>query len=214
MISEKTVELNLTTELINYSWVTTHRVHFALAPSQRMEAKLGFDTQVLSNGIGVYIQYKRAYVNGNIWTWHLNRTVQQDQHLKLQNLEKAGNAVYYAFPFFHLPTEVEKFRRRLLLNTFWFKPLSINPIGGPTGHHDVKFDSVKNTWWVSSEEETEIPTPNNIEDISKNLESEKYSAPKLLNDFNNIVLGIEEINSNNIEQVSDLVVSNSAIIRF
>lgn len=43
MISEKTVELNLTTELINWFFAQTRRTHYVLAPSSRDESMLGFD---------------------------------------------------------------------------------------------------------------------------------------------------------------------------
>jgi hypothetical protein len=60
MISEKTVELNLTTQLINCFYYVTGQIHYALAPSQRQEGQLGFDVSVTAPGGGVLIQYKRA----------------------------------------------------------------------------------------------------------------------------------------------------------
>src|SRR5438876_1102727 len=102
MISEKTVELNLTTEWLNYLFGRTHRVHFALAPSQQLEATLPIDALLTSrSGGGILLQYKRAYVAGADWTWLLNRTSARDQHKRLQAMESRGFAVFYAFPFFH-----------------------------------------------------------------------------------------------------------------
>jgi hypothetical protein len=43
LISEKTVELNLTAELLSWLLKVTGRTHYVVAPSQRLEAKLGFD---------------------------------------------------------------------------------------------------------------------------------------------------------------------------
>jgi hypothetical protein len=40
MISEKTVELNVTAELLNWLRYVTGRTHTAIGPSQRAEAKL------------------------------------------------------------------------------------------------------------------------------------------------------------------------------
>jgi hypothetical protein len=213
MISEKTVELNLTMELINFAWTSTGVVHFALAPSQRMEGRVGYDTRVLANGIGVFIQYKRAYVSGTHWRWHLNRTALKDQHLRLQGLEAAGNAVYYALPFFHLATEVEMNRRRLLRCTFWRKPSQINPPGGSTGHHDIHFDSSMQRWWVTSDQEHELPPPDEVEDVFHNLATEAHQLNKLLTDFNHIVLDGRDQDDESSTLLDDLVLSNSALAR-
>jgi len=159
VISEKTVELNLTAELMNWLWWVTKEVHFTIAPSQKDEGKIGFDAAVLSRGGGVLIQYKRAYVDGPVWTWKLNRTKMRDQHARLQQLEYWGFPVLYAFPFFHLPIEVATWRRRLLTKTFWFRPSYINPKSGPTGFHDVTYDRGTGKWYVSSEEPTNIHPP-------------------------------------------------------
>lgn len=168
MISEKTVELNLTTELLNWMW-KVHRITFcSIAPSQQEEAKLGFDTAIVGKGHAYLIQYKRAYVKGNVWTYHLNRNTNKDQHLKLQQLATLGFPVYYAFPFFHTPTQVMMLRRQLLMYTFWVPPLLINPIGGPTGHHDAIFDSSTNRWTVKSEE-TEFERPMNFDIFASTL---------------------------------------------
>ena len=65
MISEKTVELNVTTEFMNWMW-KVHRTTFtAIAPTQREEAKLGYDVSIIASGFGFYIQYKRAHLKGS-----------------------------------------------------------------------------------------------------------------------------------------------------
>ena len=186
MISEKTVELNLTTELVNWASWATGSVHFALAPSQRQEGQLGFDTSVQANGTGLLIQYKRAYVNGSHWLGHLNRTTRQAQHLRLQILEGSGIPVFYAFPFFHTPHEVESRRRRLLLSTFWYRPSRINPPGGSTGHHDVHYESSTGRWWVTSEQEVDLPPPDNTGALLDVLEEErnKNNLKRLFESFN------------------------------
>jgi hypothetical protein len=47
MISEKTVELNLATELINWFYYVTGQIHYALAPSQRQEGQLVCPSRLL-----------------------------------------------------------------------------------------------------------------------------------------------------------------------
>jgi hypothetical protein len=91
--------------------------------------------------------------------WRLNRTKNQDQHQKLQILQARGFDVYYALPLFHTAAELSANRYRLLLNTFWMKPLSIKPKGGPTGYHEVRFDSSSGMWTVLSGEPTDIEEP-------------------------------------------------------
>jgi len=126
MISEKTVELNLTTELLNYLGGLTNQVHYVLAPSQQQEGKLGYDAAIHNSGGAIYIQYKRAYVNRSVWSWHINYTSSHDQHSKLLQLESGGGLVFYAFPYFNTPKDIATKRRRLLLQTFWFKPSGIS----------------------------------------------------------------------------------------
>lgn len=189
MISEKTVELNLTTELINWFYTATGKTHFAIGPSLQQEAKLGFDVAI-RGGVGALVQYKRAYVNGTSWTWHLNRTKGKDQHLRLQNLEAAGFPVFYAFPFFSTIADIQAHRRSLLLKTFWFKTSQIMPAGGPTGHHDVVFDTSTNHWTVHSEQPTEISKPLTIYDLAIELErtSPAGNLHGIAESFNSIVL--------------------------
>ncbi len=192
MISEKTAELNLTTELINWFFSRTKKVHFAIGPSLKQEAKLGFDVAV-GGGAGVLIQYKRAYVNGSKWKWHLNRTKSRDQHLRLQNLEAHGIPVFYAFPHFSTIADIQAHRRKLLVKTFWFKPSAIMPTGGPTGHHDVVYDEATGSWAVHSEQPTEIGAPLTIFDIGKELEKhdEEGNLDKIIHSFDRIVLEID-----------------------
>lgn len=186
MISEKTVELNLTTEFINWLSHQKSTPYFAVGPTQAQEAKFGFDVGVFGNASGALIQYKRAYVKGAVWEWRLNYTTARDQLYRLQQLEAAGHAVYYAFPYFHTIKEIQKQRRRLLLRTFWFKPSQINPVGGPNGHHEVRFDSVSKKWSVHSEEGTALPEPLNLSDVINGIESPENQISSLVKDFNMI----------------------------
>lgn len=167
-LSEKTVELNLTTELLNWLWKVTGHTHCAFGLTQQQEAQLGVDVATVGGTSAIFIQYKRAYVEGSNWRWHLNRTTGQDQHQKLQQLEGIGLNVYYAFPYFDSGSELAANRRRLLLNTFWIRPSQIQPAGGPTGHHDVVFSSTTGVWVVHSDP-VPLPVPLSIDDVASDL---------------------------------------------
>lgn len=197
MISEKTVELNLTLELINWASWQTRRTHFALAPSQLQEGLMGFDTSIQVNGTGILILYKPAIVSGSHWQWHLNRTKMRDQHLRLQTLESCGIPVLYAFPFFHTPLEIGINRWSLLKNTFWSLPSQINPPGGATGFHDVHFDSSTRRWWVTSEEEeVDLFPPEGPKMFIQLLHSENNedNLSRLFKDFNRVINeGIDKV---------------------
>lgn len=155
MISEKTVELNLAMEVINWASYITNRTHFALAPCQGHEGIL-FDTSFQSHATGILVQYTRPIVSESRWQWHLNRTM----HLRLQDLECMEIPVLYAFPFFHTPLEILKNRWSLLKITFWYCPSQINPPGGSTELFDVNYNPSTRRWWVTSgEEDVELPSP-------------------------------------------------------
>jgi len=172
MISEKTVELNVTAELLNFLFTVTKRTHTAIAPSQRAEGKLGYDVAYRGSARVALIQYKRAYPNGSVWSWRLNRTRLKDQHQRLQRLESLGLLVFYAFPYFCMPAEVASKRMQLLKWTFWYRPSAIKPPGGPTGYHNVFFDSNCARWWVSSPEEFNLPAPLSISAVVNSLGAE------------------------------------------
>lgn len=193
MISEKTVELNLTTELINWLYTVTEQTHYALAPSQREEGTLGYDVALLGSG-AILIQYKRAYVEGTNWSWNLNRTQQKNQHSLLLDLEAQGFPVFYALPHFNTPAHIAARRRRLLLDTFWFPPSSIRPPGGPNGHHEVHYDESSRRWWVTSQQEVEMPPPLDLNYLSVALGSatDHSNLEKMLEALNSTILKYEK----------------------
>ena len=194
MISEKTVELNVTAELLNFLFRLTKRTHTAIAPSQRAEGKVGYDVAYLGSARAALIQYKRAHVDRAIWSWQLNRTRVRDQHRRLQTLEAAGLPVYYAFPLFYTPAEVVSKRVQLLKYTFWYPPSLIQPPGGPTGHHTVFYDPARQRWWVSSPEEIELAPPRSITEVAEAFgdEAEPLEWEHLETMLNEILAGADE----------------------
>lgn len=198
MISEKTVELNLTTELVNYLYVVTGVRPYILAPSQTQEGVLGFDTAVGFPGTGrpYLIQYKRAEfrVRKNEYLYHLNHTAKQDQHLRLYILERIGWDVFYALPLFHTPTQVITNRRHLLPMTLYLRPSWMMPIGGISamvGHHEVRHNLTTGVTTIYSEEGSELNQQFDFFDFARilNNNDRKYSNEKLnsfFNDFNKV----------------------------
>ncbi|MBN9285565.1 MULTISPECIES: hypothetical protein [unclassified Flavobacterium] len=186
MISEKTVELNLTTEFVNLAFHQTGIRPFILAPSQRAEATLAYDVQYGFPGFkGILIQYKRAHVkNTNEYIFNLNRTSKQDQHLRLFVLDLMGFPVYYAFPIFHLETEVIYLRRNLLLHTKFVRPSRIFPVGGLTGHHEVVYYKSTNTWKVFSEEGTPFEGVEDLNDLLERFKDIPNSLEELMSACN------------------------------
>ena len=157
MLTEKSVELNVTSEILNFLSARHGRSFYALGPSLQAEASLGFDVSVRAPGQAILIQFKRAYPEkGGALSWKLNRTKAKDQHARLQALQKKGLPVYYALPRFHTAAELSNFRYRLLRHTSWWPPLAIMPAGGPTGHHEVHWEPSLGRWTVSSDEPAPI----------------------------------------------------------
>ena len=173
MISEKTVELNTTAELLAWLYYVTRITHTAIGPSQRQEAVWGYDVSFHGGSTAAaLIQYKRAYVAGTVWTWKLNRTTRQDQHARLQFLESLGYPVFYAFPHFATPAQLVALRRRLLVATSWYPPSYIQPPGGSSGYHEVTHDLSTGRWQVSSPEPVDVRPPLTISDVVQAMEEQ------------------------------------------
>jgi hypothetical protein len=176
MISEKTVELNTTAELLAWLGYVTGITHTAIGPSLQQEAAWGYDVSFHGGSTAAaLIQYKRAYVAGTVWTWKLNRTARQDQHARLQFLESLGYPVFYAFPHFAMPAQLVTLRRRLLGATSWYPPTYIQPPGGSRGHHEVTYDVSTRKWQVRSPEPVDLQPPLTIGDVVQAMEDHAQS---------------------------------------
>lgn len=193
MISEKTVELNITTELVNWLYSMTTVRPYILAPSQRQEGTLGFDATIgfPNSGRPFLLQYKRAEyrVTTTEYLYHLNRNVSQDQHLRLYILELLGWDVFYALPKFHLPNEVISNRQHLLPMTLYLKPSSMIPIGGMTGHHEVRYNVTTGSITIHSEEGTPIEdtyTHHNILELFRGNETGSKTLERFIKEFNSV----------------------------
>lgn len=193
MISEKTVELNITTELVNWLYVKTGIRPYILAPSQRQEGVLGFDTAVgfPANGRPFLLQYKRAEFRKRKgeYLYHLNHNVTRDQHLRLYILELLGCDVFYALPLFHLATEVVLYRQHLLPMTLYLKPSAMIPATGMTGHHEVRYNIATGLITIHSDEGVEITERFDFKDIVNLYNVQGDDQEKLssfVNKFNSV----------------------------
>lgn len=220
MISEKTVELNVTAELLSWLSYISGATHVALGPSQRAEGYYGYDASLHGGGTPVaMIQYKRAYVDGLVWSWRLNRTTHKDQHRRLQLLEDHGYPVVYAFPHFATLRDLVIKRRQLLVNTFWCPPSFIQPAGGPYGHHEVYYDKNSGDWSVKSRERRPMRHPLGVHivaDWSTRANLERRSLREFVSGLNEIMTGIEEdINQERdaLEPAGDEIHGHSILIR-
>ena len=201
MISEKTVEINITTELTNYLAYISHgrQRPFILSPSQPDEALVGYDVQLgLPNGTAMFIQYKRALPRKYGYRYDLNKTKNKDQHLRLFVLELLGLNVFYAFPLFHTELDVIKHRRRLLLRTIFMRPSSMIPFGSMVGNHYVQFLKSNHSWFVYSNRKEIIETFE-IDDIIDKLHNEngiqnEKNIEFYLKQFNAIFYNKETLN--------------------
>jgi hypothetical protein len=205
VISEKTVELNLTTEFMNWMWKVHGTTYTAIAPSQRQEARLGFDVSIRASGYAFFIQYKRAHRNGTVYSYQLNRTSAKDQHRKLCDLERTGVPDFYALPQFATVGEVMGYRRQLLIHTLWLRPSAIPIPGGGIGHHDVHYDEFTRRYWVTSKQEIPFnPKESGLEVFDKVLEYQGIIDNFLESQiaFNKIFLGSKD--GANVDDIKDI----------
>ncbi|HZQ01346.1 MAG TPA: hypothetical protein VFB13_17505 [Reyranella sp.] len=121
-IKEKTVELNLTTEMSNLLSVYFRCRASVWAPTPHEEAQLGFDARIDAAGFALLIQYKHARLHRRAgeWRFDLNETVGQDQHKRLCDRANAGTPTRYALPLFD---DYQVIRDNVRTGNLWGLPL-------------------------------------------------------------------------------------------
>ncbi len=189
MISEKTVEINITHELANYIGGNP----FILSPTQQREATLGYDV-ILNH---VFIQYKRALLKNYGYRYELNKTRYQDQHLRLLVLELLGYNVFYAFPLFHEEATVIGYSGQLLSLTMFVRPSDIPLYSRNTiGHHFIKYERGTNLWTVHSTKGKKIEKIFRIDNMREMIKDKEKEYKSLIEDFNKIFFNEETLKLN------------------
>jgi hypothetical protein len=138
MINEKTLELNITNELLQeYRRVDPKAI--ALGLSLQKETHLGYDSRILgsfpqTNLITLY-QYKaplrrKRTALGNGYLFHLNDCKHRDQHLILwvQTGGRTPNIVYYVLPCILNLNDAYLLSPNLLQETYFLDVSNIDPL--------------------------------------------------------------------------------------
>ena len=149
---------------------------FPAAPdfiSQAAEATRGYDVRVLSNSTPVFFQFKRSFVlstrnareiqNGDflnppLYRMHLREKENYRQHIALQELEAAGEAVFYVTSQIENLDELSRCytRRSVLTNaTAVISPREIILPDTETKHH-ITFKANSNKFRIYSDEGEEF----------------------------------------------------------
>ena len=155
-VSEKSLELNVCTELLQYirSWPDCDKaLWFGLTQAQ--ERQEGIDARIRNAGPGVAImlQFKAPWVTSVVDSLY-KFSVNEQQHEALENLAGGNsNAVYYVFPLFSTWAKADQYAPELSNDT-WLVPVSSIPLSTltslstpATGLHKV--DVERNSSWVN-----------------------------------------------------------------
>jgi len=128
MVSEKTLELNVVAELLEYFRIFYSPKIFFRGLTLREEGVMGYDNSIsLGSAEFTFFQFK-APKRRNPTTFYINNNKKNDQHNILYNLAyQAGpGVVFYAFPVFFSDFDMFAFSPQLLRNTYF---MDISPIG-------------------------------------------------------------------------------------
>ena len=142
-IKEKTVELNLTTEMTNLLSAFFRCRASVWAPTPHQEAQLGFDAKIDAAGFALLIQYKHArwHQRAGEWRFELNETVGEDQHKRLCDHANAGTPTRYALPLFDsyqvIRENVRTARLWRLPLVYWIDPRQIPFPNNGVGRHTL-----------------------------------------------------------------------------
>jgi hypothetical protein len=143
-LKEKTVELNLTSEVIMVLHAISGKKVSVWGPTPYQEATRGFDAKVQGAGFKLLIQYKsvdRFHQGNNEWRFKINDTAAADQHKRLCDHANAGIPTYYALPLFDRYKVIRQNMQTLnLLHlplVLWIDPRNLNVPNNGVGAHQV-----------------------------------------------------------------------------
>ena len=142
-LTEKTIELNVTAELLSVVWGRTHRAPIATGLSLKDEPRFSYDFRIDLAGRPFFIQFKRAYRTGHEFHYRINFNKEVDQHDRLLIFERFGFGVAYCLPMFDDMPTLGLNRVKLLdpQSTLWIRPSNLKFSPNYFGHHNVIYDT-------------------------------------------------------------------------
>jgi len=145
MVNEKTLELNVSAELVEYFRIFDPKCYLK-GLTLRKEHRRGWDVRV--SGFFTFFQFKAPRVNG---IFSLNRTKSKDQHSILFNLCRGQRGIaYYVFPYYRNENELSHFSPHMLQNTYFADIAKIGDL--PKRIHSVELDLTRMIAMIYSSE--------------------------------------------------------------
>ena len=135
-----------------------------LFPSQRKEAKVGYDVELNYKGYPLFIQFKlsdylvgpnakyRSYYNANYFRSDVTPLSVSCQHNLLKKLADSGNSVFYAAPVFYTSDEYKvAFSQNSVANSSIWIPLRKTKRLTDRKPHHFTFAGTRNPAWHTDE---------------------------------------------------------------
>lgn len=192
-VSEKTLELNITTELVsqfrNRGYQTTT---FGLTLQQELIE--GYDSSIyVNNYYAILIQYKagRYRPTRRYYTFYINNNSTRDQHTRLLSNNSLSANAYYAFPLITTPMDVIRYSGSIIERTVFVPSNWIGILNPPNRapritidestltpivhNQHKKLEYLKGEKFIDYIIQKEKITLHELIDIIKSLEISKFS---------------------------------------
>lgn len=154
-INEKTLEINICTEIFYYHWRRYHQRILFFGPSLRQEAKRGYDIKAYSRGIRpFYIQFKSGKYKSNLnqAIYKINSDSKNRQHHLLTALARTS-IVHYGLPLLFSMTDIEQNKWQLLKLTEWLSVKTMQPLPPPPFvEHEIHMNIGTRRYTIHSQE--------------------------------------------------------------
>lgn len=171
-INEKTLEINICTEIMYTRWKWFRIRVLFLGPSLQDEAKVGYDVKGFAQRMTpFYIQYKRGEKDstGTVAKYKINGDTHNKQHHLLVNLSKR-NVVFYGLPLLFSIQDLMQSKWQLLRRTKWISLKGMKPLPAPPNkEHEIRINLVSGTYNVHSSENQEYEESENWESVEDAL---------------------------------------------
>jgi hypothetical protein len=155
LMNEKTLEINICTEIFYCHWRRHHQRILFFGPSLRQEAKKGYDIRAYGRGIRpFYIQYKsgkkKSTINEAVYT--INNDSKNRQHQVLKALSRTS-VVLYGLPLLFSMQDIEHGKWQLLKATEWVNVARMPRLPLPlSGEHEIHLNLTTRMYRIQSEE--------------------------------------------------------------